>query len=119
MRNLIYFGLLLLSQKVVIADDKPPFNKDELEALLKKEHSERISNIYDSENGIQCAARARVRRSVFNRTLGLSTASSRIPAALSGVPVLDGEDRLVCVPRELLRAVRADRKAFLLEEHCR
>jgi hypothetical protein len=29
------------------------FNKDELEAILKKEHSDRVSNIYDSENGIQ------------------------------------------------------------------
>ena len=37
------------------ADDAPPFNKEELEALLKKEHSQKISNIYDSQNGIQCA----------------------------------------------------------------
>lgn len=29
------------------------FNKDELEAILKKEHSDRVSNIFDSENGIQ------------------------------------------------------------------
>ena len=33
----------------------PPFNKAELEELLRKEHSQRISNIYDQENGIQCA----------------------------------------------------------------
>jgi len=32
------------------------FNKAELEAILKKEHSDRVSNIYDSENDIQCAA---------------------------------------------------------------
>ena len=29
------------------------FNKDELEAILKKEHSDRVSNIFDSENGVQ------------------------------------------------------------------
>ena len=29
------------------------FNKDELEEILRKEHSDRISNIYDSENDIQ------------------------------------------------------------------
>lgn len=29
------------------------FNKAELEAILKKEHSDRVSNIYDSENDIQ------------------------------------------------------------------
>eukprot|EP00308_Calcidiscus_leptoporus_P006492 CAMPEP_0119364732 /NCGR_PEP_ID=MMETSP1334-20130426/11649_1 /TAXON_ID=127549 /ORGANISM="Calcidiscus leptoporus, Strain RCC1130" /LENGTH=94 /DNA_ID=CAMNT_0007380517 /DNA_START=55 /DNA_END=340 /DNA_ORIENTATION=- len=33
---------------------KPPsFDKAELEALLRKEHSDRISNIYDSANSIQ------------------------------------------------------------------
>ena len=41
---------------LVAAEDKAPFNKDELEALLRKEHSQKVSNIYDSENGIQCAA---------------------------------------------------------------
>ena len=29
------------------------FNKEELEKLLRKEHSQRISNIYDSANGVQ------------------------------------------------------------------
>ena len=40
------------------------FNKDELEKILKREHSDRISNIYDSENDIQCATpvRASVRQ---------------------------------------------------------
>ena len=35
------------------ADKAPSFNKAELEELLRKEHSQRISNIYDSENDIQ------------------------------------------------------------------
>ena len=35
--------------------ETPPFDKEELEALLRKEHSQRVSNIYDSEKGIQCA----------------------------------------------------------------
>ena len=29
------------------------FNKEELEEILRKEHSDRISNIYDSQNDIQ------------------------------------------------------------------
>ena len=33
--------------------ETPPFDKDNLEALLRKEHSQRVSNIYDSEKGIQ------------------------------------------------------------------
>ena len=36
------------------ADDPPPFDKDALEAILKKEHSQKVSNVYDSENSIQC-----------------------------------------------------------------
>ena len=35
--------------------DAPPFNKDELEGILKKEHSQKVSNVYDSQNDIQCA----------------------------------------------------------------
>ena len=31
-----------------------PFNKEELEAILKAEHSQKISNVYDSTNDIQC-----------------------------------------------------------------
>jgi len=30
-----------------------PFDKEGLEALLRKEHSQRVSNIYDSEHSIQ------------------------------------------------------------------
>jgi len=30
-----------------------PFNKEELEAILKAEHSQKISNVYDSTNDIQ------------------------------------------------------------------
>ena len=50
--------LLLLTTLLSAAyaeEEKAPFNKDELEQLLKKEHSQRVSNIYDSEAGIQCA----------------------------------------------------------------
>ena len=36
---------------------QPYFNKDDMEALLKKEHSQRISNVYDSKNGVQCVPR--------------------------------------------------------------
>eukprot|EP00316_Scyphosphaera_apsteinii_P011088 CAMPEP_0119334522 /NCGR_PEP_ID=MMETSP1333-20130426/87493_1 /TAXON_ID=418940 /ORGANISM="Scyphosphaera apsteinii, Strain RCC1455" /LENGTH=78 /DNA_ID=CAMNT_0007344829 /DNA_START=19 /DNA_END=255 /DNA_ORIENTATION=- len=35
------------------AGKQPSFNKVELEELLRKDHSDRISNIYDSENNIQ------------------------------------------------------------------
>ena len=51
--------LLLLTTLLSAAyaeEEKAPFNKDELEQLLKKEHSQRVSNIYDSEKGIQCAS---------------------------------------------------------------
>jgi len=42
------------ADSVVDPDVKPPsFNKAELEELLKKEHSDKISNIYDSDNDIQ------------------------------------------------------------------
>ena len=37
------------------AKQPPSFNKEELESLLKKEHSDKVSNIYDSDNDIQCA----------------------------------------------------------------
>ena len=53
------FSLLLVALAAALssAADTPPFNKAELEALLRKEHSTRISNIYDQENGIQYVAR--------------------------------------------------------------
>ena len=46
------------------ADPEPgaAFNKEELEKILRAEHSTKISNVYDSENGIQCATRATLRR---------------------------------------------------------
>ena len=33
--------------------EESPFNKEELEKLLRAEHSQRISNIYDSANSMQ------------------------------------------------------------------
>ena len=53
-RSLLLSALVLLATHAAAADDPPPFNKEELEALLKKEHSQRISNVYDNEKGIQC-----------------------------------------------------------------
>ena len=46
------------------ADPEPgaAFNKEELEKILRAEHSTKISNVYDSENGIQCAASRRAPR---------------------------------------------------------
>ena len=46
------------------ADPEPgaAFNKEELEKILRAEHSTKISNVYDSENGIQCAAPHRAPR---------------------------------------------------------
>lgn len=46
------FALAALCLSAVRADT--PFDKDALEAILKKEHSQKVSNIYDSENKIQC-----------------------------------------------------------------
>lgn len=40
---------------LTLADQPPPFNKAELEAVLREEHSHRISNIFDGEKGIQYA----------------------------------------------------------------
>lgn len=51
-----FFRLLLLLALAALggADDEPEaFNKEELEKVLRKEHSQRISNVYDSANGIQ------------------------------------------------------------------
>ena len=45
--------LCFLAAVVCTVAETPPFNKEELEELLRKEHSTRISNIYDQENGIQ------------------------------------------------------------------
>lgn len=45
--------LLLLALAALGAAEDPPFDKEELEAILRKEHSQRISNVYDSANGIQ------------------------------------------------------------------
>ena len=54
LRALCLLAALLVG--VHAADETPPFDKEELETLLRKEHSQRVSNIYDSEKGIQCAS---------------------------------------------------------------
>ncbi|KAL1526825.1 hypothetical protein AB1Y20_015517 [Prymnesium parvum] len=51
--QLLPLVLLALCATSCAADTPPPFNKAELEAVLRKDHSQRISNIYDSESGIQ------------------------------------------------------------------
>ena len=52
---LVASAFLLCASRATEVDSAPgaKFNKAELEAILKKEHSDRVSNIYDSENGIQ------------------------------------------------------------------
>ena len=45
--------LLLVLPLIAVAEDAPPFNKDELEQVLRKEHSQKISNVYDSATGTQ------------------------------------------------------------------
>lgn len=55
-QSILLYALALFAAFALAADDAPPFNKEELEALLKKEHSQRVSNIYDNENGIQCVS---------------------------------------------------------------
>ena len=45
--------LLLVALVMGSLAEEPPFDKEELEVLLKKEGSQRVSNIYDSEKGIQ------------------------------------------------------------------
>mmetsp|Transcript_12527 Transcript_12527/g.25463 ORF Transcript_12527/g.25463 Transcript_12527/m.25463 type:complete len:83 (-) Transcript_12527:323-571(-) len=55
-RLLVASALLVCAGRASGAESEVPgakFNKAELEAILKKEHSDRISNIFDSENGIQ------------------------------------------------------------------
>ena len=47
------FALVLVASIVGVAADEPPFDKAELEKLLRAEHSQTISNVYDKENGIQ------------------------------------------------------------------
>lgn len=71
MRRATQLLALALLAALSRADDslepKPlPFQKEELEKLLKSEHSTRISNIYDSEAGIQCAAPC-LRRAALRR----------------------------------------------------
>lgn len=65
MRSVLYVASALLfcaCRASEVESDVPgaKFNKDELEAILKKEHSDRVSNIFDSENGIQHRASVKI-----------------------------------------------------------
>ena len=55
LRALCLLAALLVATHAAPEGETPPFDKEELEKLLRKEHSQRVSNIYDSEKGIQCA----------------------------------------------------------------
>ena len=58
MRQSIVYALGMLALAISAEEEKPPpFNKAELEEMLKKEHSQKIANIYDSETSTQCAAK--------------------------------------------------------------
>ena len=46
-------GLVFYFCAIFVAAEDAPFNKAELESLLKAEHSQKISNIFDSAAGIQ------------------------------------------------------------------
>ena len=76
---LVASAFLLCASRAAEVDSAPgaKFNKAELEAILKKEHSDRVSNIYDSENGIQ-------RRRLPNKCPG--TQQPRAAARLSRRP---------------------------------
>ena len=58
LRLAVAFAALTFACAFEAADPEPgaAFNKEELEKILRAEHSTKISNVYDSENGIQCAA---------------------------------------------------------------
>ena len=59
MRSVIVALLLAAAAAFETETSKPgAFNKEELEAILKKDHSDRVSNIFDSDNNIQCVSRA-------------------------------------------------------------
>ena len=45
--------LALLSTFAAAQDGAPKFDKDALEEVLRKDHSQKVSNIYDGENDIQ------------------------------------------------------------------
>lgn len=49
--------LLFCAVTLLTASDSetPAFNKEELEDILRKEHSQKISNVFDAANSIQCA----------------------------------------------------------------
>ena len=51
LRALCLLAALLVG--VHAADETPPFDKEELETLLRKEHSQRVSNIFDSSTNTQ------------------------------------------------------------------
>ena len=64
--------LLLLALLVALAhaeESAHAFNKEELEKLLKEEHSQRVSNIYDNEAGIQCALPGNVKHGLNHKLL--------------------------------------------------
>ena len=63
---------LLLALLVALAhaeESVHAFNKEELEKLLKEEHSQRVSNIYDNEAGIQCALPGNVKHGLNHKLL--------------------------------------------------
>ena len=51
------------ASEVDVETPSASFNKKELEEILRKDHSDRISNIFDSVNQIQCAGPANPPRS--------------------------------------------------------
>ena len=47
-------AVALLAALAAASEDAPAFNKEELEKILKAEHSQKVSNVFDAQNNIQC-----------------------------------------------------------------
>ena len=54
MRKIVLFAALAFAALAAAEEElAPPFNKEELEAVLRKDHSQRVSNIYDPNTDTQ------------------------------------------------------------------
>ena len=100
---LVASAVLLCASRASEVDSPPgaKFNKAELEAILKKEHSDRVSNIYDSENGIQ-------RRRLPNKCPGTQQ-PVRPLASVAGPPAS---------PRAATLSLRGERSPPVLAHLC-
>ena len=66
-------AVALLAALAAASEDAPAFNKEELEKILKAEHSQKVSNVFDAQNNIQCVPAPNLVHEIFQRRSLLTT----------------------------------------------